>query len=106
MPTRSGDLTKEELKAQDAELARLMNEERNGAPIPGEIAEKMTKPKPVEMLYQLWVEVRGEKEPKAIGPRMAYGPLEDLLAAINAQIALGKEKRWGNPLILPCLLID
>lgn len=101
------DLTPKQLRRQEKQLASLMEQEANGAPIPGEIAEKMTKLTEGPMLYQLWVEAKGHIGPLAVGPRMSSkDALEGIVSAINQQIALGKEKVWGNPHILPCVLIN
>ena len=100
------DLTPRQLRRQQKQLDHQMEEERNGAPIPPEIAAKMTKLNEQPMLYQLWVEVKGRIGPLAVGPRMSKEALEGVVSAVNQQIALGKEKTWGNPHILPCVLLN
>lgn len=54
----------------------------------------------LEQLYQIHVERRdGTCIP--IAPRMSREALEPLLVAINAQIALGNEREWSNPHLVP-----
>lgn len=70
-------------------------------PIPAEIEARMTKPIEAPALFQVWVERTDRKQPLPIGPRLAGSSglevCERLVQAINAQISLGKERRWGNP---------
>lgn len=86
------------LKRYEAQLER----ERNGAPIPAEIAAKMTKPKDQD-LHQCFVQARGEdgiERLLAVGPKGARDFCEQFLFAILAGIASGKERYWTNPHVL------
>lgn len=98
-------LTPRKLRKLQKRLADQMEKERNGAPIPGEIAAKMTQMKD-ESLYQIVVEVRGRKEPLAVCPKMPQQYCEAVLTAMNAQISLGREKVWSNPTIVLCEVIN
>lgn len=74
--------------------------ERNGAPIPPEIAAQMTKPKD-QALYQCVVEHRDPESKEegllAVGPKGSKELCEAFLYAIIAGIASGKERYWTNP---------
>lgn len=76
--------------------------ERNGAPIPGEIAELMTKPV-VRALYQAKVDVKGEALPLPISPKMGRSAAEMICTFVAAQIRNGKRPTWGNPRVELCL---
>jgi hypothetical protein len=101
----SKTLTPKQLRRQKKQLDYQMEQERNGAPIPGDILARMTKPKD-ETLYQIWVEVFGKSEPIPICPKMPEEFCEAILIEINAQISLGKEKKWANPHILACIPLE
>jgi hypothetical protein len=89
-------------KRLQRQLADQIRLERNGAPIPGEIAELMTKPKTFDDLYQVHVDVRGEAKPVAVGPKFGKDAASMILEAVNAQICLGKLPGWGNARLEPC----
>lgn len=77
-----------------------ISEERNGAPIPGDIRARMTKPKPVDIGYQVFVDIKGEPGSRPVSPKF-IGPVGEevcylALEAVNSQICLGKLKGWGN----------
>ena len=57
-------------RAYEQALREQMLEEENGAPIPGEIAEKMSRPKDEEMLWQVGVTDRATKKVLFLGPMM------------------------------------
>ena len=80
------------------------NEERNGAPVPPEIAARMTKPKS-DLLYQVVVETRGAGM-LPVGPMLIKAAADQFRAAIAGQVALGKEKHWFNPTVVPCMPIS
>jgi hypothetical protein len=69
--------------------------ERNGAPIPPEIAAKMTKAEEAT-LYQCMVQTRDNRI-VAVGPKGARDFCEQFLFAILGNIASGKERDWFNP---------
>jgi hypothetical protein len=51
-------------------------------------------------LWQVHVELgTGKRIP--VGPRMVKPMAEDFAVAIRAQIALGREKVWRDPQVLP-----
>lgn len=86
----------ERLKAQ-------MDRERNGEPIHPELAARMTKPKPVNQLYQVVVDVKGERLPLRASPMMIKGACEMVLEQINKSIINGILKGWGNARIEPVM---
>lgn len=98
-------MTPRQLRRLQKRLDAQMELERNGTPIPGEIEARMTKLEP-QQLYQIWVEVVGRKETIPVCPKMPEEFCEAILIEMNAQIALGKEKTWANPHILPCIPLD
>lgn len=67
-------------------------------PIPGDILERLTKPKEKAM-YQLTVMWNGKRV--AVGPKVEERPvLEDQLAVIKKAIIQGREKTWADPEIV------
>ena len=97
-------MTPRNLRRLQKRLADQMEQERNGAPIDGEVAARMTALKD-DTLYQIVVEVRGQKKPLAVCPTMPKEFCEAILVEINAQISLGKERVWSNPTLIPCQFI-
>lgn len=72
-----------------------MRLERNGAPIPPEIAALMTQIKPPERLWQVIVERRVPMKPISVGPRTTnQGAVAALCEAINKAVLAGIEKDW------------
>ena len=87
-----------------AQYETQLSEERAGAPIPGDIAEIMTKPKEVDLLYQVKVDVRddsGRVTTIPASPKAGMDFCEHLMIALNGQIALGKLRGWGNARLEP-----
>lgn len=81
---------------------KQINEERNGAPIPPEIAERMTKP--IErILYQVVVTKTADHKPLRVGPAMIRDAAEMLAEAINKAVAAGQERTWSDATVAPCL---
>ena len=77
------------IRLEDAE--RL---ERNGAPIHGEIAQYMTKPKAPTRLWQVLVE-RKVGHPIPIGPMTEnVNALSALADVINKSVKTGAERDW------------
>lgn len=70
--------------------------------IPRDIAERMTKPKPPDVLYQVVVERRGAL-PIPVGPAGPEAMAARFAEAIRAMVAAGKERDWFNPVVLPVL---
>ena len=54
-------------------------------------------------LFQVVVETK-DGEHLRIGPKMAEEAVGNLAMAINAQIALGKERAWGSAHVVPASL--
>lgn len=77
-----------------------LNEERNGAPIPPEIAARMTQEKPLERLFQVVVERPLPLAPLAVGPCVIREVADELAATINACVAAGREKHWRNATVV------
>lgn len=99
------DLSPRNLRRLKKRLDHQMEQERNGAPVPGEILSRMTREEPDE-LFQIWVEPKGESHAIPLGPMMRRMSCEKVLEAVNKQIALGKAALWGNPHIVPCQIIS
>lgn len=69
--------------------------------IPGDIAARMTKPKPPALLYQVMVEQRATGLPLAVGPAWSEAAAGKFAEAIRRQIALGRERDWASPIVVP-----
>ena len=96
-------MNRHERRRFKAQFDYQVEQERNGAPVPGEIAELMTKPKEQQILHQVVVTKRdGSVIP--FGPMLIQAVAEEFRAAIAGQIALGKEKMLRNPIVVPCTL--
>lgn len=89
-------LTKAEHRRYDSQV----EQERNGAPIPGDMLARMTKPKEADIAYQVFVDIRGENGSRPVSPKFIGGEGEEacaqILQAVNSQICLGNLKGWGN----------
>lgn len=99
------DLTPKQSRRLFKQLDDQMALERNGAPPPPEIANRMTKIAEPE-LYQVWAEPVGEHIAVPLGPRWRKSSAEQLCEAISRMIMAGKEKRYSNPHVLPCILLS
>ena len=93
-------MTRRERRRFKTQWDAQVEQERNGAPVPGEIAEQMTKPR-VEALHQVVVTKR-DGTPLAVGPMMIQDAAGMFAEAINRQVALGREKTWTNAIVVPC----
>ena len=84
-----------------------VEQERNGAPVPGEIAARMTKDKVDEPQWQVMATLR---EPKgkmvAVGPKWKRDAADNLAATINQMVALGQEKHWINAVAVPLVPVS
>lgn len=83
-----------ETAAYQAALRSQMEEEANGAPIPLEVAERMTAAKPEADLYQVGVTVRATKEVAFLGPKMTEDACRQIAADVNRQIIQGLRRDW------------
>jgi hypothetical protein len=83
------------------QFRKQVEQERNGAPIPPEIAALMTKPKEQEILHQIVVTVRATKKKVALGPMMSKDACGLSAEAINRQITLGQRWDWIHAEIVP-----
>lgn len=54
-------------------------------------------------LYQVVVERTSDGEPIRVGPAMLKEATDQFAETIRAQIALGREKEWSNPHVVPFL---
>lgn len=98
-------LTPRQLRRLRQQMAHQMELERNGAPVSGEVAARMTQEKEDD-LFQIWVEPKGAKHAEPLGPMMRRMSCEKVIEALNRQIALGKATLFGNPHIVPCKVIS
>ena len=69
--------------------------------IPGDIAERMTKPKPPLLLYQVMVEQCATGLPLPVGPAWSETAAGRFAEAIRNMIQLGRERDWANPIVVP-----
>jgi hypothetical protein len=75
--------------------------ERNGAPIPGDVAERMTKPKQ-QVLFQVMVTRKGRGDQLfACGPKMIKDACGLLCETINRTIIAGREKDYTSATVVP-----
>lgn len=87
-------------RAQRRQYDEQISLERNGAPVPGDVAARMTKPKAADVAYQVFVDIKGEVGSRPVTPKFIGAGGEEatgrICETINAQICLGKLKGWGN----------
>lgn len=55
------------------------------------------------VLYQVWVEDLAARATIPVGPKCAQNTASALAFAIAEQVALGRERLWANPHLVPCL---
>ena len=89
-------MTRREKRRLTEQFRSQVERERNGAPIPGEIAERMTKPKDPEPLYQVGVTVRESGKLVFLGPMMCEGAVRGIVADVNKQIATSGRRDWSK----------
>jgi hypothetical protein len=75
--------------------------ERNGAPIPGDVLERMTKPKQPEPLHQVMVTVKDSRRMLPVGPMMLRPYADELAATINRFVIDGHERMWSSAAVVP-----
>jgi hypothetical protein len=83
------------------QFRKQVEEERNGAPIPGDVAARMTKPKEPDILHQIVVTVRESGRKVPLGPKMCAEALGQAVEAINKQIIQGQRRDWIHAEIVP-----
>jgi hypothetical protein len=71
-----------------------MQQESNGAPIPGAILERMTPAKEEDQLWQVMVHDRDANVLVPLGPMMGEGAIRQVVADINKQITTGQRRDW------------
>ena len=96
-------MTSRQKRAFKAQYEKQLNEERNGAPVPPEIAARMTPEKKPEVLWQVVVSLGPTALPLRVGPQASQDFAEFFASTINAQVAAGREKTWRNAVAVPCL---
>ena len=87
--------------AFQSQLRQQMNEEANGAPIPPDILERMTKEKEPDMLWQVMVTVAETKVLIPMGPMMNKDAVGQIAEAVNKQIAEGQRRDWTKAEVFP-----
>lgn len=98
-------MNRRQRRAFMAQFDTQMEQERNGAPIPPDIAARMTQPKPQQMLYQVLVDhlhEDGTRKMLAVGPAMIREACEMFAETINRYVSDGKEKTWANARVMAC----
>ncbi len=93
-------MTPRQQKAFRKAFAAQVEQERNGAPIPHEVAALMTKPKAVEQLWQVVATTR-EGGLLSVAPMMGKPYADEMASTINRYISEGKEKDWINAVVVP-----
>ena len=79
-----------------------VEQERNGAPIPPEIAARMTKPKEESPLWQVVVEGKLKTGLRPMGPRWERRDAAEMLASeINRCVAAGLERTFTKAMVVP-----
>ena len=78
------------------ELASLIEQDRNGRPIPGEILAKMTKPKEAQPLYQVFCEIRGG-DVIPISPALGKQGAEAVMQGFIQAMLKGFQPDAANP---------
>ena len=94
-------MTSRQIRRLRRQFAEQVDRERNGAPIPGDILERMTKPKSPDVLFQVVVTVRENRALLPVGPAMNRDACGLMAEAVNKQIALGRERTWMNAAVVP-----
>lgn len=83
------------------QFRKQVEEERNGAPIPGDVAALMTKPKEQVILHQVMITVRGSGKKVPLGPRMSKDACGICAEAVNKQIISGQRRDWSVAEVVP-----
>lgn len=83
------------------QFRRQVEQERNGAPIPGDVAALMTKPKDPVILHQVMITVRGTGKKVALGPKMLKDACGLIAEAVNKQILSGQRRDWSVAEVVP-----
>lgn len=60
---------------------------------------------PTQRLYQVNVDTRKGRS-LAVGPAMLKEACDQFAGTIAEQIALGREKRWSNPQVIPVIHLE
>lgn len=90
-----GELRKRrDQSAYQAALRSQMEREANGEPIPGDVLERMTKPKAEDELWQVMVFDRDAQVLVPMGPMMNKDACGMCVEAVNRQIASGQRRDW------------
>jgi hypothetical protein len=98
-------MNRRERRAFRRQYETQINEERRGAPIPGEIAALMTKPKAPDRLYQAVVETADGKT-ILVGPATPNeGAIGAFVEAVNRAVLAGVEKTWRKAEVIEHLAI-
>lgn len=82
-------------------LRSQMEQERNGAPIPPDIAARMTKPKDTDPLFQVGVTERDTRSVVFMGPMMSRDACGMMAEAVNKQILTGQRRDWMKAEVYP-----
>lgn len=87
-------------QAKFQDRLREQNERHSRGDIDGELLSRMTKPKQADAMHQVYVDIRGERGSRPIGPKFAGEAGQEacgqILETVNAQICQGKLRGWGN----------
>ena len=84
---------------------KQIEQERNGAPVPAEIAERMTKPRISDEMFQVNVTARKSGKVVPFGPKWTKDAAGALCEAINRAIIEGKELSFTKAEVVPLNLI-
>jgi hypothetical protein len=99
-------MNRRQRRAFMAQFQSQVEQERNGAPVPPEVAAMMTKPKPKQVLHQVvvdWANEDGSTELMPVFPAVIEDCARMFQRAIEEQISLGTCRTMRNPRIVPCM---
>lgn len=83
------------------QFRQQVEEERNGKPIDGDVAAKMTKPKEETILHQVMITVRDTGKKIPLGPKMLKDACGLIAEAVNKQIIQGQRRDWSVAEVVP-----
>lgn len=93
-------------KAYMTQLRSQMEQEANGAPVPPDIAARMTKARDPEELFQVGVTVKDTGAVQYLGPMMSADALGPIVEQINRQILTGARHDWTHAEAYPMTRIE
>lgn len=87
-------MTRREKRRLYAQYLSDIEQDRNGRPIPGEILERMTRPKEPDQLWQVMVRERATGDFIPMGPMACKDAAGMWAEAANRAILAGNQRDW------------